>query len=595
MNTNSSEKKITLIQKLNFLLNSQQKKDLFILSILVFIGMLFEMAGLGVLIPAFGFIANANGVNSNPVSQPLLNVLRNTSEKDLVLYLMLFIVFIYLFKLLFFAFLSWRQSKYSAEISAELSSRFFLGYLNQAYSFYLQRNSAELLRNIRGEVNQFNQITQSVIILATEFSAVVGIGCVLVFQNPFGTLIVSSLLGVVSFFVYSLIRKKLLNWGERRQVHECEMNQHLLQGIRGIKEVKLYGKEDNFFNKFDEHNFKAARVMTLQYTTMYFPRLYLEFMAVFLLAAAVIIITNDGQPLAGFVTTISIFVAGAFRMIPSVSRIMGSIQFVRYSGPVVDVLYKEFKLIKDFDLKNIERSMGPIIVFNKEILMQDIKFTYDSGDCRTLDNITIRILKGEFVGFIGTSGSGKSTLIDIILGLLSPDSGKVFVDGNNINNNIRSWQSQIGYVPQTIFLIDDTIRRNVAFGIPDELINNEAVEKAINSAQLTDFIKELPQGMYTLVGENGVRLSGGQRQRIGLARALYNDPPLLVLDEATSALDSKTEVNVMEAVLTLQRRKTIIIVAHRLSTLHNCDRIYKLENGKIVQNGKPNEVQGLNL
>ena len=282
-------------------------------------------------------------------------------------------------------------------------------------------------------------------------------------------------------------------------------------------------------------------------------------------------------------------------MIPSVSRIMGSIQFVRYSGPVVDVLYKEFKLIKDFDLKNIERSMGPIIVFNKEILMQDIKFTYDSGDCRTLDNITIRILKGEFVGFIGTSGSGKSTLIDIILGLLSPDSGKVFVDGNNINNNIRSWQSQIGYVPQTIFLIDDTIRRNVAFGIPDELINNEAVEKAINSAQLTDFIKELPQGMYTLVGENGVRLSGGQRQRIGLARALYNDPPLLVLDEATSALDSKTEVNVMEAVLTLQRRKTIIIVAHRLSTLHNCDRIYKLENGKIVQNGKPNEVQGLNL
>jgi ABC-type multidrug transport system fused ATPase/permease subunit len=588
MNTNSSKKKLTLIHKLNFLLNSQQKKELFILSVLVFIGMLFEMVGLGVLIPAFGLITNPNGLNSNPVSQLLVNAFRNTSEKDLVLYVMLLIVLLYLFKFLFLIFLNWRQSKYSAEFSAELSSRFFLGYLNQAYSFHLQRNSAELLRNIRGEVNHFNQITQSVIILATEFTAVVGIGCVLIFQNPLGALIVSVLLGVVSFFVYSLIRKKLLNWGERRQAHEGEMNQHLLEAIRGIKEVKLYGKEENFLKKFDTSNLEVARVITLQYTTMYIPRLYLEFMAIFILAAAVIMITIDGQPLAGFVTTIGIFVAGAFRMIPSVSRIMGSIQFVRYSGPVIDVLYKEFELIRDFYSKNIERSFGLMVVFNKEILVKDINFTYALGDRRTLDTITIRILKGESVGFIGTSGSGKSTLIDIILGLLSPDSGEVLVDGSNINDNIRSWQNQIGYVPQTIFLLDDTIRRNVAFGIPDGLINNGAVEKAINSAQLTDFINKLPQGLDTLVGENGVRLSGGQRQRIGLARALYNDPPLLVLDEATSALDSKTEVDVMEAVFRFQQRKTIIIVAHRLSTLHNCDRIYNLENGKIIQNEKPN-------
>jgi ABC-type multidrug transport system fused ATPase/permease subunit len=328
---------------------------------------------------------------------------------------------------------------------------------------------------------------------------------------------------------------------------------------------------------------------------MYFPRLYLEFMAVVALAGAVIMMMLQDKPLAGFVATLGIFVAGAFRMIPSVNRIMGSVQFIRYSGPVVDVLYKECKLIRDTDNEGLSHSIGPNVLFNKEIELQNIDFTYALADHRSLDKISMKIAKGESVGFIGTTGSGKSTLIDIVLGLLSPDSGKVIVDGNNISENLRSWQNQIGYVPQTIYLTDDTIRRNVAFGVPDGLINNEAVEKAITAAQMTDVIEHLPKGMETFVGEHGVRLSGGQRQRIGLARALYNDPSLLVLDEATSALDSNTESDIMEAVLQLKNSKTIIIVAHRLSTLDNCDRIYKLEKGKIIQAGKPEEVLNLKL
>jgi ABC-type multidrug transport system fused ATPase/permease subunit len=590
MKKNSREKKITMIEKLKFLLNPQQKKQLVVLALLLVFGMLFEMAGLGVLIPALGIMLNANGLTEYPILNPLLNTLGNPSQNELVLYGMLFLVFIYLLKALFLVFLSWRQSKFSAEFSAELSSRLFFGYLRQSYAFHLQRNSAELLRNIRGEVSEFTEITKSVIILTIEFTVVVGIGFVLILQNPLGTLMVSVLLGLSSLVVYSLTKKKLLNWGERRQVHEGEMNQHLLQGIGGIKEVKLYGKEENFLKEFDTHNYGRARVITLQYTMMYFPRLYLEFMAVVSLTLAVIMMIVQDKPLAGFVTTIGIFVAGAFRMIPSVNRIMGSIQFIRYSGPVVDVLYKECKLIQDSDSESFSNSFGPVVLFTKEIELQGINFTYALAEHQSLDNVTMKISKGESIGFIGTSGSGKSTLIDIILGLLSPDSGNVFVDGNNINDNMRSWQNQIGYVPQTIYLTDDTIRRNVAFGIPDELINNEAVERAINSAQLMDFIKDLPEGMETFVGEDGVRLSGGQRQRIGLARALYNDPSLLVLDEATSALDSNTEFDVMEAVSTLKNNKTIILVAHRLSTLTNCDRIYKFENGKIIQTGKPEEI-----
>lgn len=590
---NNSEKKPKLLQKLQFLLNAQQKKQLVILSILLIIGMLFEMAGLGVLIPALGLMLSTKGAKDYPALQPLLNSLGNPSQNELVLYGMLFLVLLYFLKALFLVFLSWRQSKFSAEFSAELSSRLFFGYLRQPYAFHLHRNSAELLRNIRGEVGELTEITKSVIILTIEFTVVVGIGFVLILQNPLGTLVVTAFLGLSSFGVYRLTKKKLLNWGERRQIHEGEMNQHLLQGIGGVKEVKLYGKEESFLKEFDEHNYGRARVITRQYTMMYFPRLYLEFIAVVALAGAVIMMMIQGKPLAGFITTIGIFVAGAFRMIPSVNRIMGSIQFIRYSSPVVDVLYKECKLIRNSDTAELAHSTVPNVLFSKEIELQNINFTYASASHRSLENISMKIVKGESVGFVGTTGSGKSTLIDIILGLLPPVSGNINVDGNNISGNLRSWQNQIGYVPQTIYLTDDTIRRNVAFGVPDELINNEAVEKAISAAQMSDFIKHLPDGMQTFVGEHGVRLSGGQRQRIGLARALYYDPALLVLDEATSALDSNTESDVMEAVLSLRNSKTIIIVAHRLSTLGNCDRVYKLEKGKIIQEGTPEEVLGI--
>jgi ABC-type multidrug transport system fused ATPase/permease subunit len=593
MMNKSTEEKQTLIQKLRFLLNPQQKKQLVVLSLLLIIGMLFEMAGLGVLIPALGLMLNTSSTNDYPSLQPILNILGNPSQKELVLYGMIFLVILYLLKALFLVFLSWRQSKFSAEFSAELSSRLFFGYLRQPYSFHLKRNSAELLRNIRGEVAELTELTKSVIILTIEFTVIVGIGFLLILQNPLGTIVVTLLLGLSSLGVYRLSKKRLLNWGQRRQSHEGEMNQHLMQGIGGVKEVKLYGKEENFLKEFDKHNYGRARVITWQYTMMFFPRLYLEFMAVVALAGAVITMIIQGMPLAEFVPTLGIFVAGAFRMIPSVNRIMGSVQFIRYSGPVVDVLYKECKLISNVG-PLIPQTDLSVMNFNNNIVLEQVNFSYALSNHKSLNNISLNISKGESIGFIGSTGSGKSTLIDVILGLLPIDSGRLTVDGKSIYDNLRKWQKQIGYVPQTIYLTDDTIRRNIAFGVPNELINNDAVEKAIIAAQMSDFVKTLPEGLETFVGEDGVRLSGGQRQRIGLARALYNDPSILVLDEATSALDSNTENDVMEAVLTLKNSKTIIIVAHRLSTLNNCDRIYKLENGKISQQGKPVDILSFN-
>ena len=588
---NNSEEKMTRIKKLKFLLNPSQKKQLIALSILIFIGMLFEMAGLGVLIPALGLMLNANGAESFPVLEPLFNLLGNPSQKELVLYGMLFLVLLYFIKALFLLFLSWRQAKFSAEFPAELSSRLFIGYLRQPYTLHLVRNSAELLRNIRGEIGEFTEITKSIIVLATEFTVVMGIAFVLILQDPLGTLVVAIILGLPSFAVYRIMKKKLLNWGERRQLHEGEMNQHLLQGMGGVKEVKLYGKEENFLKEYDVHNYARAGIITRQYTMMNFPRLYLEVIAVIALAGTVVMMMIQNKPLVNIVPTLGIFVAGAFRMIPSLNRIMGSIQFIRYSGPVIDLLYGEFKLISNagvFLKSNVLKSS-----FNRQIELKNINFSYESADSKALDNVSIVINKGESVGFIGTTGSGKSTLIDVILGLLPIGLGTVMVDEENIQNNLRGWQNQIGYVPQSIYLTDDTIRRNVAFGIPNGEIDDVAVERAIKASQLNDFVKTLPKGLETFVGEHGVRLSGGQRQRIGLARALYNDPSLLVLDEATSALDSNTENDVMEAVLALKNSKTVIIVAHRLSTLKNCDRVYKFEKGKLVQEGVPEIVLNL--
>lgn len=585
----TKEGKMTRIQKLKFLLNPSQKKQLIVLSILIFIGMLFEMAGLGALIPALGLMLNVNGAESLPALKLLFKAIGNPSQKELVLYGMVFLVLLYIIKALFLLYLSWRQSKFSAEFPAELSSRLFLGYLRQPYTFHLQRNSAELLRNIRGEIGEFTEVTKSVIVLTTEFTVVMGIVFVLILQNPLGTLFVAVILGLPSFAVFRLMKKKLSNWGQRRQFHEGELNQHLLQGIGGVKEVKLYGKEENFLKEFDEHNHGRAGIIMRQYTMMNFPRLYLEVIAVIALAGTVVIMMIQQKPLPSIVPTLGIFMAGAFRMIPSLNRIMGSIQFIRYSGPVIDLLYKEFKLIND-NTSNLLKSTVLKSDFHRQIELKNINFCYATADYNALDNVSMVIQKGQSVGFIGTTGSGKSTLIDVILGLLPLGAGIVLVDEENIQSNLRSWQNQIGYVPQSIYLTDDTIRRNVAFGVPNEGIDDVAVERALNASQLGDFVKSLPEGLETFVGEHGVRLSGGQRQRIGLARALYNDPSLLILDEATSALDSNTENDVMEAVLALKNSKTVIIVAHRLSTLKNCDNIYKLEKGKVVEEGRPENI-----
>jgi ABC-type multidrug transport system fused ATPase/permease subunit len=432
----------------------------------------------------------------------------------------------------------------------------------------------------------FTKAVQSVFIILTEGSIFFGISFLLLYIEPIGALIVVTTLGFSGWIIFKLTRGLIERWGEARQIHEGLRIQHLQQGLGSTKDVMLLGRESEFIDQYQIHNAGSAKVSQLWFTIQAMPRLWLELLAVFGLVILVLAMIEQNKPLDVLVPMLGLFAAAAFRIMPSVNRVLGAFQGVRYALPAIDKLYDEFKLMEGIKVDKGHADFR----FQEVITLNKIRFSYPMTETSVLVDISLKIPRGATVGFVGTTGAGKSTLIDIILGLLTPDSGFIQADGIDIQSNLRGWQDQIGYVPQSIYLTDDSLRRNVAFGISEEHINEAAVWKAIRAAHLESFINELPRGLDTFVGERGVRLSGGQRQRIGIARALYHDPQVLVLDEATSSLDNITERGVMDAVHDLHGKKTIIIVAHRLSTVEHCDRLYRLEQGKVVEEGTPANI-----
>jgi ABC-type multidrug transport system fused ATPase/permease subunit len=444
-----------------------------------------------------------------------------------------------------------------------------------------------LIRNTVTEVNQFTfNILLPGLLLVTEGLVVVGIAGLLMVFEPVGATIVVAVLGLASWGFHHATRARITRWGVARQHHEGLRIQHLQQGLGGAKDVKLLGRETDFLARYREHNVQSARAGQLQSAISQVPRLWFELLGVAGIAMLVLTMLLQGRPMDRIIPALGLFAAAAFRLMPSMNRILGAVQSLRYGLPVIDVLYRELGLTVPESART-GRAHTP---FRDRIEAVDLLFSYANAATPALNGLTIAIRHGESVGVIGPSGSGKSTLVDVLLGLLTPSGGRVAVDGQDIHIDLRGWQDQIGYVPQSVYLTDDCLRRNVAFGLADTQIDDVAVQRAIKAAQLEEFVGSLPAGLDTLVGERGVRLSGGQRQRIGIARALYHDPAVLVLDEATSALDTVTEKGVMQAVAALHGSKTILIVAHRLSTVAQCDRLYRLEQGRITAEGTPAEL-----
>lgn len=570
------------VKKLIYILAPAQKKQLKVLAVLLFIGMLFEMAGLGVLLPTLTVIMDENITTTYPKAVYIIKLLGNPTHKQLIIFGMVFLFLVYFIKSVFLTYLNWRQSVFSAKLSADISARLFLGYMRQPYAFHLERNSAQLLRNVQGEVNQFSAIAQAAIALSIELSALLGIAFVLFLAAPIGALFVTLFLALSSYLFHLGTKKKLLHWGKLRQFFDGVMNQHLLQGLGGIKDVKLMNTENYFLSKYREQSELKAGVSAKQVTMQQVPRFYLEFIGVAGMAGLVILMLLQDKPIVTIISVISIFLVAAFRMIPSAYRIMAVIQQMRFGKPVIDVLYSEFKLVTANQESEKSLAAKKELEFNHQLVIDNIDYRYPNTSRWVLKNISVTIEKGQSIGFVGASGHGKSTLLDVILGLLTPNVGKIEIDGDDLQTNIDGWRSKIGYVPQSIFLTDDTIRRNIAFGIEDELIDNDLISQAIQSARLDELIETLEKGLDTEVGERGVRLSGGQRQRIGIARAIYRNPEVLILDEATSSLDVETEQSVMQCITDLQGKLTIIIVAHRLGTVVQCDKIYDLQQQGLV-------------
>jgi ABC-type multidrug transport system fused ATPase/permease subunit len=573
------------LRKIFSLLPVQRRKQALILMFFLFIGLVLEMCGLGLLIPGLTLLLKSNIGQEYPSFVSFLNIVGNPSQKELVTWSMLFLVVFYFMKEAFLAMVVWKQSQFTMKFSAELGEKLFRGYLHQPFIFHVQKNTAELLRNIQVEVHQFTAVTQAIISLLMESSLIIGVIAILIIVEPFGSLTVILFLAITSLIFTSLTKKRLLNWGQQRKDNSHLLNKHILQGLSGVKDIKLSGKEEYFFEEFRKQNLIFTNINIRVNTLSQVPRLYLEFLAVFGLATFVMVMTMQSRPLETMLPILGVFLASAFKMIPSVNKIMASGQVIRMGISVVDGLHAEFKLISDIACEG----QGELN-FSKEIMLKNVVYQYPETTQEALRNISIRIAKGSTVGLIGPSGSGKSTLVDVLLGLFDPISGEVYSDKIAIKINIRDWQSKIGYVPQTIYLTDDTLRNNIAFGISKKDTDDEAIKRVIQSAHLEEFVKSLPMGLDTNVGERGVKLSGGQRQRVGIARALYNDPPILVLDEATSALDYDTENAVMEAIKSLHGIKTIIIVAHRLSTIEHCDYLYRLEKGVIIEEGVPDKI-----
>ena len=580
-------KHISLTQKFLFLLTKQHKRKLFVLLILTLFGVLFEMLGITMFIPLIAVIISPEKFVEYGFIGELISLIGYSAQIDLVLFVLVFIIIVFVLKTLYLSYLYKFQSRFANEFILDSSVNLFAGYLRQPYHFHVNTNSSNLIKNVQGNISNLSNITQAGINLMVEVSILFGVISLIVFSTPIGGIVIISCLFGLVYLFNKANKKKLTFWGERKQILGGILIKDLQESFGGVKDLIILNKQEYFINKYKKNYEELSVILGSINILNLLPRLYLELFAILVLCGLVLVLNYFGDP-ATVIPILGIFVAGSFRMIPSANRIISSMQIVRYCSPVIDVLYQEFVMIKSNNYSNIVNKNIPI--FNNTLSVNVNNFKYGKDQDFSLSEINLKILKGCSIGILGPSGSGKSTLIDIIIGLYPIENGKVLIDEINVQLCLKNYQKLIGYVPQNIYLMDDTLKKNIAFGVPDSEISDKQIENVIKLSKIDQFVNELEFNVDTIIGERGVKLSGGQRQRIGIARALYHNPEILILDEATSALDNVTERAIMDSVYSFQGEKTIIIVAHRHSTVENCDILYYIKNGKIIDSGIPKNL-----
>lgn len=580
-----------VLSKLWYLFNRSDKYALLLLFVLILFGTVLELLGIGAIIPFITMLAKPEVIEESVYIKFVYDVLKLSSREQFVIVAGVGIVLIYLFKNAYLLFSIYVQTRFLNSRYYKFSSALYKSYLRSPYSFHLQRNSAQLLRNVGLVLSVIQGVLLPLLLVFTEGAVILAVFVFLMLINPFSTIFVSISLGLILIVFYLVIRKKIKVLGEKRQYHSGKVIQHVNQGLGGIKETKVLGRTEYFEKQYNVHLEKITNITRHQQIVTQMPRYFVEVLTITTVVSLMIGLLFVGKDMHYVLATLSLFAVAAFRLIPSINRIGTSMATIRFYVPSLNEVYNDLinynKFCKDPNL----RDSGVALEFNKKLEIKDLCFRYERAKNFAINGLSLNIAKNSTVGIVGPSGSGKTTLIDIMLGLFHSEKGEILLDSVDISKNISVWQKKIGYIPQQIYLTDDTIKKNIAFGIPDDEISYEKVINAIKKAQLDEYIEGLPDNIETLVGENGARMSGGQRQRIGIARALYNDPEIIIMDEATSSLDNETERAFIDAIKRLSGKKTIIIIAHRLSTVKDCDRIHFLKEGRRVASGTYEELE----
>ena len=570
---------IETLKKINFLINKKQRKGLIILTMLLFLGMLFEIAGLGILIPTLNIILEPEALNKIPIIVTLKDSFTEFSHNDFI-YVFLGIIFlIYIIKTILLVFITYKQNIFLNNVLAYISNNLFTSYLSRPYIFYINRNTSELIKNIQIEMQHFYIFISSLISLFLEAGFLLAIIATLIYIEPLGAVSVGIFYGTLSISFLQLLKNKLTKWGEVREKTDSSLSKNVLEGLGAIKDLMILGKTFFYINQFKNNNIIRARLNANLGTISQIPRFFLELISILGLIIFIIIMLLKGTESKDLITTLGIFVAATFRMIPSFNKIIAAMQTLKYQMPSVNIIYKELNSFIE-NKKKIESHNN--FNFQKKIELIKVNFSFNTKNI-VIKDLNLEIHKGQTIGIIGESGSGKSTFVDLLMGFHKPISGQILIDGVDGFQMNQSWKNSIGYVSQSIYLIDSSIKNNIALGIPENEINELKIKELLLQVQLESFINTLENGLDTEVGERGIQLSGGQKQRIGLARALYNDPDIMILDEATSALDTETENEVMKSIYSLKGKKTIVIIAHRHSTLKMADCIYKIIDNKILK------------
>ncbi len=569
------------ISKIKEIISINFYYKIFKLLILTIIGIFFELLGIGLVLPIITIVTTGNfDINIGfGIDRVIANIFSKFDSSELFIIPLLILLLAYTIKGLYLFFLKYYNGKFSYDFVTKLSNDIYKNYLYQDQLFHLKRNSSDLIRIITGEILIFfKNIVMPSLIIFTEILVLIGIVLLLLYVETKSTLYVFGIILFLTIFYYLIINRKLKKWGQERVFHDGKKIQNLTQGLHGIKTVKIFNQEQHFLNKFNYNLSLSAKAN--QYATLVsqLPPILIEFIAIVLIITFMIFNVQASSNISEYFPKLALFAAAAFRIMPSISRLIINFQTIKFGMPAVHKLHKEFPLKSEkHDTKNSNKHLN----FQNEINISNLFFKYPNNNENTLEEVNLKIRFGETVGIVGKTGEGKSTIVDLICGLLIPQKGNILVDNNDIQNNLKSWQLQIGYVPQNIYLLDDTIKENIIFGRKVDNLTDNNLHNSINLAQLNKLVSRLPEGIDTFVGDRGTRLSGGQIQRIGIARAIFNNSKILIFDEATSALDIETEKNFVSDIYKLKAEKTLIIISHRLSILDHCDRIYRIKDKKI--------------